>query len=106
MRLRVEDEPDRGRYVVYADDRRAGRLTYRRRDDVIALDHTEVDEDFEGEGVGSALVRRALDDARDAGLGVLPFCSFVRSYLERHPDDAALVPEDRRERFGLADQPL
>lgn len=105
MRLRVEDDPEHGRYVVYADGRRAGHLSYRREGGVVALDHTEVDEDFEGQGVGSALARRALDDARDAGLGVLPFCSFVRSYLERHPDYVELVPEAQRERFRLGDQP-
>lgn len=105
MRVRVEDDPERRRYVAYADDRRAGLLRYRREGDVIALDHTEVGEDFEGEGVGSALARHALDDARAAGVGVLPFCSFVRSYLERHPDYAALVPADQRQRFGLGDQP-
>jgi predicted GNAT family acetyltransferase len=105
MRLRVEDDPDRGRYVVYAGDRRAGLLTYRREGDVIALDHTEVDEDFEGEGVGSALVRHALDAAREDGIGVLPFCSFTRSYMERHPEYQELVPAAQRDRFGFEDQP-
>lgn len=105
MRLRVEDQPDRGRYLVYGDDRRAGFLAYRREGGVIALDHTEVDEDFEGEGVGSALVRHALEEARAGGIGVLPFCSFARSWIEQHPDYRELVPADQRDRFGLADQP-
>ena len=101
MRIRVEDDPDRGRYQAFADDRRAGYVTYRRVPGRIAFDHTEVDDRFEGEGVGSALVRHVLDEARDQGLGVLPFCPFVRSYIERHPDYIELVPEDQRERFGL-----
>lgn len=105
MRLRVEDEPESGRYVIYADDRRAGLLAYRREGGVIALDHTEVDEDLEGQGVGSHLIRHALDAAREDGVGVLPFCSFVRSYVERHPDYHDLVPVEQRERFGLGDQP-
>ena len=105
MKLRVEEQPDRNRYVVFADDRRAGFVTYRREDGVIALDHTEVDEDFEGKGVGSALVRHVLDEARDAGVGVLPFCSFTRSYIERHPDYESLVPPEQRRRFGFGDQP-
>jgi predicted GNAT family acetyltransferase len=106
MRIRIEDDSERNRYVAYADDRRAGYSTYRREPGLIALDHTDVDERFAGEGIGSALARHALDQARDDGLAVLPFCSFIRSYVERHPAYADLVPEDQRERFGLApDQP-
>jgi hypothetical protein len=35
-------------------------------------------------------------------LDVLPFCPFVRSYIERHPDQLDLVPEDRRDEFELS----
>ncbi|MEV1200449.1 N-acetyltransferase, partial [Microbispora rosea] len=41
----------------------------------------------------------ALDAARDAGLSVLPFCPFVKRYIERHPDYLDLVPADQRARF-------
>lgn len=101
MRLRVEDAEDRGRYEIFADDERAGYLAYRRQDSLIALDHTDVRERFEGEGVGSAVVVRALDDARSQGLAVLPFCPFANEYIQRHPTYADLVPESERERFGL-----
>jgi predicted GNAT family acetyltransferase len=102
MKIRVEDVPDRNRYEVFADDKRAGHVTYRRIPGRIAFDHTEVDERFEGEGIGSALTRHVLDEARDDGLEVLPFCSFVRSWIERHPDYVPLVPADQRERFRLS----
>ena len=101
MAVRVEDNPEGARYEAFVGERRAGYLTYRRREDLIALDHTQVDERFEGEGVGSALVVRALEDARAAGIDVLPFCPFANEYLKRHPDYADLVPEGQRERFGL-----
>jgi predicted GNAT family acetyltransferase len=104
VKLRIEDQPDRSRYVAYAGDRRAGQMTYRREPGVLALDHTVVGEDYEGQGVGSALIRHVLDAARDEGVAVLPFCSFVRSYMERHPEYAELVPAERRAGFGL-DQP-
>ena len=38
----------------------------------------------EGQGVGAALVRHALDDARAHGWRVVPVCPFVRAYLARH----------------------
>lgn len=103
MSVRVEDDEERGRYQAFVGDRRAGYMTYRRRADLVALDHTQVDERFEGEGVGSALADRALNDAREAGLAVYPFCEFVNEYIQRHPAYVELVPEGERERFGLAE---
>jgi uncharacterized protein len=52
--------------------------------DLVVFTHTEINSAFEGQGVGSALVRWALDDSRDRGYGVLASCPFVRAFLERH----------------------
>ena len=67
-----------------------GHIVYRIWQDAIALLHTEVLEDFEGHGL-EHVVARALDDIRGRGLRLIPICPFVRSYLERHPDQADLV---------------
>ena len=101
MAVRVEDNEERSRYEAFVGDRRAGYSNYRRRRDLIALDHTQVDDRFEGQGVGSSLARRALEDAREAGLAVLPFCPFMNDYIVRHPEFADLIPADQRGRFGL-----
>ena len=61
--------------------------------DVITFTHTIVPEALEGQGIGSRLVRGALDDARERGLGVVPMCSFVRGYIERHPEYQDLVAD-------------
>jgi hypothetical protein len=53
--------------------------------------HTEVPKQLEGRGVGSQLVRGALDIIRKRGLRVVPRCPFVKSYIERHPDYTDLV---------------
>jgi predicted GNAT family acetyltransferase len=89
------------RYEIELDGERVGLLRYRLRPGLVALDHTEVDDRFEGRGLGSQLVAYALDDARERGLGVLPFCPFVSEYMRRHREYAELVPTDRREAFGL-----
>ena len=69
----------------------AGFAAYRRQDDRIVFTHTEVDDAFEGHGIGSTLVRHALDAARADHLRVDPHCPFVRSWIEHHPDYADLV---------------
>lgn len=55
------------------------------------LRHTEVPPGAEGEGVGGALVKAAFEHARSSGVGIVPSCPFVRSYLERHPEYAELA---------------
>lgn len=97
----VRDNPEEQRYEATVDGELAGYTAYRSRPGVIALIHTEVDDAHEGAGVGSALARKALEDARRRGLEVLPFCPFVNSYIARHREYVDLVPEVRREAFGL-----
>jgi predicted GNAT family acetyltransferase len=101
MELRVADNPDEDGYEVFADGELAGFMTYRRAPGRISLLHTEVDDAFEGHGVGSTLVTAVLDEARAAGAEVLPFCPFVKGYIAKHAEYLDLVPEDEREGFGL-----
>lgn len=76
-------------------------MAYRLREGRISFTHTEVADAYEGQGVGSTLVARALDDVRRRGLPMLPFCPFVNAYIKRHPEYSDLVPEADRSRFGL-----
>ena len=69
-------------------------IGYRRRgDEVIELVHTEVPEALSGQGVGSRLVRGALDLIRAEGRRVVPSCSFVAAWIGKHPDYADMVAE-------------
>jgi predicted GNAT family acetyltransferase len=101
MAEQVRDNADERRYEIRADGALAGWLLYGSRPGLIALVHTETVPEFEGKGLGSKLVRGALDDARARGMEVLPFCPFVNGWIERHPEYTDLVPESERERFGL-----
>lgn len=101
MAVVVTNESERDRYEARVDGELAGFAQYRERPGRIAFVHTEVDDRFEGQGVGGELVRHALEDAGERGLAVLPFCPFVKGYIERHDELRELVPADQRERFGL-----
>jgi predicted GNAT family acetyltransferase len=62
------------------------RCDYRMHGDTMMLVHTEVPRALEGRGIASALVAAAFAHARDAGLDVLPVCSYVRAWVLRHPE--------------------
>ena len=87
----IADAPERERYEAHLDGELAGVLEYMVKRGRIALIHTEVSPEHEGRGVGSALVRFALDDARRRELQVIATCPYVQSYLTRHPEDDDIV---------------
>jgi uncharacterized protein len=68
-------------------------LAYRRRGDRIELVHTEVPTAAEGRGYGASLARHALDAARAAGARVVPSCSYVAAYVQRHPEYQDLLAD-------------
>lgn len=69
----------------------AGFSEYELDGDVVVLTHTEVDPAYEGQGIGTQLVRKVLDDIRSSGRQIVPLCPFYQTYLKRHPDDRDLV---------------
>jgi predicted GNAT family acetyltransferase len=99
--IEVRDAPQRERYEIYRDGSVVGFVSYHRGPGRISLRHTEVDDAFEGQGLGSHLIAYALDDARANGRDVVPICPFVRAFIEKHPEYLDLVPGEDRERFGL-----
>lgn len=98
----VRDIPDRQRFVIEVDGAPVGSSAYRFEGaGTIAFQHTEVDDAVEGRGLGSVLVRAALDEVAGRGLAVLPRCPFVRSFIEAHPEYVRLVPAAARATYAL-----
>lgn len=99
----LTDNQSASRYELRIGTELAGFVEYklRQHDTVISLLHTEVLDAFQGKGLAAHLARYSLDDARRRGLAVLPFCTYIASWIKKHPDYSDLVPEDRRGEFGL-----
>jgi predicted GNAT family acetyltransferase len=89
MQPKIQHDPAHKRFEATLEGRE-GRIEYRERAGVMTIVHTEVDPALEGRGVAGALVRAALEHARQQGLKVAPECSYTRSYMERHPETADL----------------
>jgi len=87
----VVDNKERKRYEAHLGQALAGVLTYRVENGVAVLPHTGVEPQYEGRGIGGMLAKAALDDAREQGLKVAPWCPFIAAYIERNPEYADLV---------------
>ncbi|MGC5019589.1 GNAT family N-acetyltransferase [Micromonospora sp. DT47] len=93
MSFLVEENPAKHRFEILVDDAFAGFTAYIPRGEVLVFTHTEVRPEFQDMGVGAALVRASLDQVRERGGRLVPQCSFVRAFIERHPEYAELVVE-------------
>lgn len=67
------------------------RLDYELHGDVLHLIHTQVPAAVEGQGIAAALAHEALSWARHTGFKVSPRCSYIKSYVKRHPQWADIL---------------
>ncbi len=105
MEISVVDKPT-GQHRLHkfeatADGAPAGEVVYQRSRGQMVFTHTEVGDEYGGMGIASQMAVAALDAARAEDAEVLPFCPFMRSYIEKHDEYLDLVPESERDRFDL-----
>jgi uncharacterized protein len=86
----VSNNPAHHRYELEVDGHIAATY-YKITDGVITFIHTEVPPELGGKGVGSRLIKGALDQVRADGLKVIAECEFVKGYIEKHPEYADLL---------------
>ena len=88
----VINNRQRGRFEIRVGDQVA-LLRYHESPGRIELIHTEVPEHLAGQGIAGKLAAFALGYAREHGLRVVPTCSYVGAYIERHPEYADLLAQ-------------
>ncbi len=79
--VEVRDVSERSAYEITVDGALAGSAFYTLGEDSIVFTHTEVGEEFGGQGLGGQLARYALDDAAARGLQVVAQCPFIARHL-------------------------
>jgi predicted GNAT family acetyltransferase len=85
----VTDNVARSRFEQGTDGE-SGFIDYRRSGSTLFLNHVEVPAPLGGRGVGTSLVRGALDLIRSRGERIVPVCPFVKAFLRRYPAYADL----------------
>lgn len=85
MDIYREDGESKGRYWARPDGGPVAEMTYSRAGTgMIIIDHTDVPPQYRGQGIGAALVARAVSDARREGIRIMPLCPFAAAEFRRH----------------------
>ena len=80
----IIDNKTQHRFELEVDGHLAA--TYYKIDDgVITFLHTEVPPELGGKGIGSRLIKSALDQVRAKGLKVIAECQFVKAFIGKNP---------------------
>lgn len=99
--ITITNNPAAHRYEATIGGELAGYSEYNLLSEAIMFTHTEVLPAFEGKGVGSAIAKHVLDEARAEGKHVIPVCQFIAGWIRKHRDYADLVRPDIQRAFKI-----
>ena len=88
--IKINRNDETSRYELTVDGKLAAFAQFISASDVVIFPHTVTIPQFEGQGLASQLIQKAMDDMKAAGNKVLPTCPFVAHWLTKHPDYADL----------------
>jgi predicted GNAT family acetyltransferase len=98
--LSVTDNPEAQRFELRTGDEVVGWIDYLPAGASVIFSHTEIAPGHDGQGLGSTLVRSALELVRGRGVTVIPTCPFAAAFLQRHPEYADVIDPSLRAQFG------
>ena len=93
MSASVSRETGPDRFEVSCDGAVAGFAQFVDHDGRRVLFHTEIGEEFGGQGLAGTVVETAVRATRDEGLTVVPVCPYVTKWLTKHTDHGATIAQ-------------
>lgn len=87
MEIKHKQADNKGAFIAEENGVKAGEMTYSKAGaEMIIIDHTEVNPEFNGKGVGKQMVLAAVDYARETGIKILPLCPFAKATFDKNKD--------------------
>ncbi len=84
MEIVQQNNEKKGLFKALDNGIEAGQMTYTwAGSSKFIIDHTEVNDGFEGKGVGKQLVMKAVEFARANNLKIMPLCPFAKSVFNK-----------------------
>lgn len=87
IEVQQNNDEKKGNFEAFMDGNHAGLMTYTwAGEDRFIIDHTEVDESYNGKGVGKEMLEAAVDYARKNHKSIIPLCPFAKAMIQKHEE--------------------
>lgn len=87
IEIQHSNDEKHGSFKASSDGNPAGLMTYTwAGEDRFIIDHTEVEEAYNGQGVGKEMLMAAVDFARSNNKTIIPLCPFAKATFQKHEE--------------------
>jgi predicted GNAT family acetyltransferase len=87
QRIEHEYDGNKGSFFLEIEGKRLATMDYvKAGEDLLTIEHTEVDDSLKGQGIGKKLLEKLVEYSRTKGIKVKPLCSFAVAVLNKTPE--------------------
>ena len=87
LHVNIVDNPEHHRVEARTEEGKlAGFSQYYVRDGSYVFFHTEVDDEFEGQGIASQIAKGVIEFVRGRRMPIVAECEFIRGWMRKHPE--------------------
>ncbi len=90
MAIDIKNNPTAHRFETTINGKTAF-VDYKLRPGIMAVLHTKVPKELEGQGIAAAMTKFVLEYIAAEKLQLVPYCPYMRAYLQKHPEYGYLV---------------
>lgn len=84
MNIKISENENKGAASYFVENEKKAEMTYSvASEELIIIDHTEVDESLQGEGIGKHLLMAIVEKARKENFKILPLCPFAKAMFNK-----------------------
>ncbi len=87
--ITIRNNPERSRFEVIDGGKVIGQAAYRDYDAGQAqriFYHTEIADEYGGQGLAARLAAQAIDETVADGITIVPVCPYIKKFLTKHPE--------------------
>lgn len=87
LEVKQNNKETKGEFIAFFNGKQVGLMTYSwAGSDKFIIDHTEVEPEFNGKGVGKEMVYQAVEFARENNLKIIPLCPFAKATFQKNEE--------------------
>lgn len=87
MEILLKEDGAKGFAMARDNGKRAGIMTYSiAGPELIIIDHTEIEQAYNGKGVGKQMLYKTVETAREKNRKIIPLCPFAAAMFKKLED--------------------